>query len=682
MTDPAARKTTPAASASIHAAKLILPAVALLALLLLSIASPAAAEVSDLTVSMDQMLGQVSDSASVIISGGAVTGLGVDATIQVRIAGPAAFSQLLQSSATLPAVGTFTIAAASLPEAARPSGTQVRLPIPMTTLPVVPGAYRVTVELRSDGALVAAGSTWMGRVATRGRSLDVAFVWRAELGIHKDPEGRFFDGVVQQACALGGGLPGLAGLSKRYPDWRFSLGIEPVLLSQLRDMSDGYKQADGSVEGANVSGDDQTAKDAAAVLTTLAGNAGVKSVVIAAAPYAGPDLGLLGTRDWRDGFAQVQLGKQEVTQTLALGLPPTGAFSPGLDLSGNSVGDYGQASIDHVLVDAAVAESLNEAPAAGAVAVRVHDEDNDRVTLILADHEMRALMAPPWDASVLFAGMAAILASGGREALVLTTQEDYVLPPEAYLDAIGEELKKDSWIRTQTMSDLLESHPPGTRPLLLTRAPVSPGNNIGQTVFSAVEVAHAAVDDLAAGADPASLTLESARRALYLAESRWWTRPGANPQEASVGYAYAVQAETTAKEALGKVGFDGVKDSLIWGRDGDVVLSGKNDTDSAMTVEVRLLGPSLEFPQGDALTVKLKPGGESITVPVIGTSKTADLSVRMIVGSTVLGEQTASLRFVTITDVVLWTGLAVLVIVVIALVTVVFVRGRKKRRPS
>jgi hypothetical protein len=99
-------------------------------------------------------------------------------------------------------------------------------------------------------------------------------------------------------------------------------------------------------------------------------------------------------------------------------------------------------------------------------------------------------------------------------------------------------------------------------------------------------------------------------------------------------------------------------------------------------VQVRLMGPGLEFPQGNELTVKLKPGGESITVPVIATSKAADLSVRMIVGSTVLGEQTASLRFVTITDVVLWTGLAVLVLVVIALVTVVFVRGRKKRRSS
>ena len=102
------------------------------------------------------------------------------------------------------------------------------------------------------------------------------------------------------------------------------------------------------------------------------------------------------------------------------------------------------------------------------------------------------------------------------------------------------------------MSDLLKAHPPGTRPLLLTRDPVLPAGYIGQTIFAAIQAAHAAVDDLAAGADPASLTLETARRSLYLAESRWWSRPGVSPEEASAGLAYAVQAETISEDALGQ----------------------------------------------------------------------------------------------------------------------------------
>ena len=628
---------------------------------------------------MDRALTQVSESAALTISGDAIAALGIGTTVEVRVTGPAALAQITQSSAALPIVGSFTIAAESLPEAARPGASQLHLPVPMTALPIFPGAYRVTADVRSDGALVATGATWMGRVSTLADSLDLAFVWRAELGIHKDPQGRFFDKALQEACGSGGVLQGLAGLSARFPDWRFSLGIEPVLLTQLRDMADGFTQADGSEAGAAVSADDLAAKNAKVVLLSFAGNAEADSVEIAAAPYAAPDLGLLGTQDWRDGFSQVQLGKQELTQTLTMGLPPSGAVSPGLDLSSNSVGDYGRASIDHVLVDAGVAESLNEAPATGAVAVRVHDDANDRVTLILADKDLRALMAPPWDPAALFAGIAAVLAADDRDALVLTTQQDYVLPPQAYLDAIGAELAKDPWIRTQTMSDLLRSHPPGTRPLLLARDPVLPDGYIGQAVFAAIQSAHRAIDDLAAGADPASLTLESARRSLYVAESRWWTRAGVSPEEASAGLAYAVQAETTSKDALSKVVLDGTKDSLIWGSDGNVTLSAKNGADSTMIVELRLSGDGLDFPQGSTMTVKLKPGDNGITVPVAGTSKSRELSVQMAVGDTILGRQKASLHFLTVTDILPWAGLAALVIIIVV-ATIVLVRRRRKRR--
>ena len=657
---------------------MLLPAVALAALLLLP-GSPtsATAAPADLTVAMDRALTQVSESAALTISGDVIAALDAGAALEVRVTGPAALSQITESSSALPIIGSFTIAAGSLPEAARPDASQLHLPIPMTVLPLFAGAYRITVDVRTHGALVATGGAWMGRVATSAGSLDLAFVWRAELGIHRDPQGRFFDKALQEACVSGGVLPGLAGLSARFPGWRFSLGIEPVLLTQLRDMADGFTQADGSEVGAAVSADDQAAKDAKAVLVSLAGSAQAKTVEIAAAPYAAPDLGLLGTQDWRDGFSQVQLGKQEVTQTLALGLPPSGAFSPGLDLSSNGVGDYGQASVDHVLVDAGVAESLNEPPAAGAVAVRVHDDANDRVTLILADKDLRALMAPPWDPAVLFAGMAAVLAADHRDALVLTTQQEYVLPPPAYLDAIGAELEKDTWIHTQTMSDLLKSHPPGTRPLLLTRDPVLPAGYIGQTVFAAIQAAHGALDDLAAGADPASLTLESARRSLYMAESRWWTRTGVSPEEASAGLAYAVQAETTSKDALSKVGLNGMKDSLIWGSDGTVALSAKNGSDSTMTVELRLSGDGLKFPRGSTITVKLKPGDNSISVPLAGASKSRELIAQIAVGDTVLGQQKASLHFLTVTDILPWAGLAVLVIIVVAVV--LLLRSRRKR---
>ncbi len=111
--------------------------------------------------------------------------------------------------------------------------------------------------------------------------------------------------------------------------------------------------------------DDPAAKNAAAVLAGLTRAAENEAVEVATSAYAGPDLGLLAAQSWRDGFEQIQLGKQELVQSLGLGLPPSGAWSAGLELTTDSLSDYGEASIDHVLVDAAVAAGLNEPVASG-----------------------------------------------------------------------------------------------------------------------------------------------------------------------------------------------------------------------------------------------------------------------------------------------------------------------------
>ena len=689
------------------AALALVAAVLLVSVILFASASQALA-VDSMSVAMDRSLTLVNESAALTITGDAIAALSPDATLEVRITGPAALSQITQDDPSLSLAGIFTVAADSLPSVARPAGSELHLPLPPASLPAWPGAYRVVVTITSNGVVTATGGVWMGRVAARTSTLDLAFVWRASLGIHRDSAGRFIDDVLEQACAPSaagpadassaaagatsgaepsaagspattGVLPGLAGLSGRFPDWRFSLGIEPVLLTQLRDMGDGYTRADGSEAGVQVAAGDAGAKDAKAVLTGLAAVAGGSTVEITAGSYADADLGLLATLAPRDGLGQIQLGKQELAQTLGLGLPPAGAFAPGLDLTSGSLSAYGQASVDHVLVDAGVAADLNEPIAKGTVAVRAHDDANDRVTLVLADPDLRALMTSPWDPSRLFAGIAAVLASGDRDALVLTPAPEFSVPPQPYLDAIGEELKKDPWIRTQTMADLLRAHPPGTRPILLTREVSPPTGYIAQTLLSAIQSAHASMDDLAAGADPTNISLESARRSLYMAESRWWSRPGVSPTEASAGLAYAVQAQTVSADVLGKVALTGGNHALILGHDGKVTLTAQNGSDSVMTAELHVKGEGLTFPQGSVVNVRLEPGGNAITVPVVGTSSSRTMTARLVIGKTALGEQTVSVRFITAVDVLPWAGVAVLAIIVVVVVIVFARRGRKRR---
>jgi hypothetical protein len=306
----------------------------------------------------------------------------------------------------------------------------------------------------------------------------------------------------------------------------------------------------------------------------------------------------------------------------------------------------------------------------------VHDDQNDRVTLVLADSDLRGLMSSPWDPAVLFAGIAALLASGHRDALVITPEPEFLLPPAAYVDSIGEELRKAPWIRTQTMSDLLRAHSPGTRPVMFGRDPLQPSGYIGETIFSAVQSAHALLDDLAAVADPASLPLESARRSLYFAESRWWSRSGVTPKEATAGLRYALQAETLVKGELGKIRLGGTRNATVLGGEGEVRLVADNGADYAVTVELRVTGNGLRFPEGHVLRVRLETGANEIAIPVSGSKSADRLEAQLSAGRTVLDKASISLHFVTLAGILPWAAAAVGVMVV-AVLAFLYIRRRK-----
>ncbi len=241
----------------------------------------------------------------------------------------------------------------------------------------LPGGYLVTVELGRGGVVEASGQAWLGKVALRARPLDVAFVLPVALGVHRDPSGAFFDQVLEQAVAPANGssvgLRAVTEISSALPNWQFTLAIEPILLTQLRDMTDGYSRIGASGTAEEVGTEDPSAKNAAEVLAAFGDLARRDTVDTAAGPYAGAALGALAAEGWRDGFDQIQLGKQELLQTLSLEAPPVGAYSPDLDMTTESLAYYGQASVDHVVVDGQLAADLTEPVGEGAVAARVRD---------------------------------------------------------------------------------------------------------------------------------------------------------------------------------------------------------------------------------------------------------------------------------------------------------------------
>ncbi|MBN1628815.1 MAG: hypothetical protein JW990_03545 [Thermoleophilia bacterium] len=557
---------------------------------------------------------------------------------------PAATSSTTTSSTT-----TTSLAAVSSTAADLKTGTlkaEVQLPAGMAA---EPGAYLLVVEVKSEQDVWASGQLWIGKAEPRETPLDIAFVWPAALGIHRDADDVYYDQVLEEAVASeSGDLRALLDLPGRFPDWDLTVAVEPVLLTQLRDMADGYARWDATGARVDVEEGTAAAQSAAAALEDFRGMAGSGSVQIAVGPYSGADLSTLSAEGWRDGFEQIQMGKQELQQALGVGRPLTGARSPDLELTTDSLSYYADASIDHVVVGSHLAGLLTEEIEEATVAVRARDAENDRVTLILADRTLGDAMTGSWDVGTFCAVLAAQLAAAPRDAVVVSPRVGFSLAPGPFLEGLGEVLEQTDWIDSQTLSGLLRSHSPGTRPILLKTSAGGAHGYIEESLMAGLRDAHAAVADLAAIADATRTSVETARRMLYMAESRWWSRDDASPREATIGLEYSRRAQELAEGELEKVRFSGVGSTVITGREGVIDLELQNDAGYPFTVALEVWGEGISFPEGGGSDVSLDPGKTTLQVKVRSEDGPHTLAARLGAGSRTLDEVSHSLRFITI----------------------------------
>ena len=632
-------------------------------------ASAAPASGAALSITVDHVLSLTTESVAVTVTGELPASLVGDKLV-VRIEGPAQLSEITANSPNLPEAGKLvrTLGQTPATTGTAPSTTTTlgagngslddlqagklneTVTLPSGT-PAAAGAYLVVAEIKSGSDVVAGAQTWIGKAAPRETPLDLAFVWPVSLGVHRDPAGVFYDNVLEQAVSSGAGSEGslsaLLAVGQRFPNWNLTLALEPLLLTQLRDMADGYTLLDPSGKQVVVRSDDPRAQSADAFLAALKDLTSRTSVEVAVSPYSGADLGVLAAEGWRDGFEQIQMGKQELQQTLDLGKALVGAFSPDLGLTSAGLASYADASIDHVVVSDSLARLLTETVDAGAVAVRARDVKNDRVTLVLASGDLSSVMVPPWDAGVFFAALAAELASTPRDALVVTPGTQFIIPPQLYLETIGETLAGLRWVNTQTLTELLRAHSPSTRPIMLNANPGASSGYVEGALLESVRAAHVAVTDLASVADPTRAQVETARRLLYVAESRWWWRPQTTPGEATVGLHFAEQARLLAQTELDKLRFVGASSGTMTGRKGVVTLTLENKADYAVTAALRLGGTGVTLPDGQTIKVELPPGQTQVSVKVVSADGSHKLDAQLVAGTSVLDEVSQPLRFIT-----------------------------------
>ena len=432
-----------------------------------------------------------------------------------------------------------------------------------------PGAYLMSVDLVAEGGKRVSASVWCGRISNLPEPVDVAVVLPLASGIRRDPTGVFVDDFVQSAVIpradQEGSLYGLFGAIEQNPDWHLTLGVEPLFLAQIRDVADGYRARGAGDAVTEVRAGEGAAADAEQALAALRRVTALDSIQVMPAPYAMPALPILAREGWTDGFEQMQLGKMELQSTLQMPTTPDGAYAPGLDVTTDSLGAFSGASIDYVVVRHDVTRDLAEAPAADRRPVRVRNQDNDRLTLMFADEELRAAMAPPWDFGRFAAALAADLAEGGTGLLVAAPADDYAMPPAGYLRELGSLLTSAPWIRTLTLDEALQATPPETRPIFLSRYGGFVEGYVGRQYVEGLQKAHAAVEALAGAADSERTPLDDLRRMLFEAESRYWFVPDVAPAVANLGLSYLEAIDQAVATEFDKVDVAGDRSVIIVG---------------------------------------------------------------------------------------------------------------------
>lgn len=453
----------------------------------------------------------------------------------------------------------------------------ISISLPEPALPA-PGAYEARVTLLQGGAAVGSYSTWVAAVAADQPPISLALVFPLMRGVRQDPSGVFTDAVIRETAAStsdsGLSLYALVSLLSDFPSWRFTMAVEPVLLSQLRDQADGFSEiSPGAV--VEYAADSAEARQAAEALTLLKGLARGSGVELIPTPYASPSLPLLAGQGWDDGTEQMRLGKAEFQALLEPAETPRGTYAPGLDLATNALASFSQASIDYVVASAAVIRDLAEQPGDTLLPVRISDSQNNRITLLPVSDELSAPLSGEWDVPRFFAAIASLLADGGRTALIAAPADEYAALEPADLQAVGEGLAQAGFITTATLADVLQSHPPRSRPIFLSRFGGYASGLMSQVLLEEVGRARQVVDDLASAAGEDATAVSAARLALFKAESRFWFREGTDPSSVNVGLGWARAAVERAEGQLGAVSIgkvraardgEGVTDIAVWVR--------------------------------------------------------------------------------------------------------------------
>lgn len=495
------------------------------------------------------------------------------------------------------------------------------------------GVYPLTIEAVRSGNVLASASSQTVVMSLEESSddfkpLKISWVFDTLELPHRGADGAFTSEDLSRDCETGGGRPGwyptLLSEMEKWQSMEFSLVLSPLLIDDLRAMSEGYVLSNGRNKR-KFAADSPQARNASVVLSGFSRLAQSPRYQLIPAPYASPDLEKMVSLGWSsDAVQQVSRGHQLLEETLDVPVGADYACPPGRKMNSRAIEELGDSLGGHMVLSPMLLERSREGRrlTAGSTLcspVRISGGKYGETRLaVFSDRRMEKLLGlvsgsgdPHGVAQYVISELTSLYLENPyrlRSCVIISPGSWH--PGKDVLHELLKALDGAPWLQAVTLGEGMESVEPVKGEPLEIREDPSAGEI--DEYSSQLEKAKEKYEDYRAAVFPGNPNLPLLRDDLFISQSDVWRQW----DKMADGYDYAGWVIDTVAGELSKVEMAAVGNITLTSDKAKIPLSVINATGYRVKTRLVCASNGLSFPGGASREILLEPKENLLEIPV------------------------------------------------------------------
>ena len=483
------------------------------------------------------------------------------------------------------------------------------------------GVYPVTLEALKSGSRLAAVVSEMIIFSTSDNSkitpLRVSIVFDTLEPPHRGPDGLFDNDELAAECDPSGREPGwyatLLDTVEKSQNLNASFCLSPMLLDEIRDMTDGYSVKIGDVVE-HRDKDSRQAINASGIFSAFRRLAQTAHDQVLPTPLSSPNLETLVSLGWvTDARKQLTSGRKALEADLDVKLGKEYLCPPGLAINSQVLRDLGQDAGQYLLISSDTLQRSKEGKrlARGntlSQPTNVSGSKNEpQPVALFEDARLRrlfGLISQSGDAHGVAQVILAELTNLYQEqpekarACAVLWPSDW-RPSREVLEEVARALTNAPWLKTATVAESMQTVPGLDNDPLEIPQPV----NQEDDYFIQVARARQRFKGFSAMVMKDNPLLPALEANLAASESDVWREWDRRVE----GLSYASAVIRTVDTEVDKVDIPAMGSITLTSGSARIPLSIVNGTPYRITAKLRLASNGLTFPEGSAQKVRLEP---------------------------------------------------------------------------